>query len=85
LYGGASPLAFSIVEAKDFLLGINRSDIADSKLKSGAFYDWLYFLGSVLESAVVKDPLPLALLLVDAAEKVYGSSFGCPQTPELSI
>jgi hypothetical protein len=69
LYGGASPLAFSIVEAKDFLSGIKRRDTADDKLKSGAFHDWLYFLGSVLETAVIKDPLPLAMLLVDVAEK----------------
>src|SRR5205823_14707888 len=64
LYGGSSPLAFSVEEGRDFLLNHNRQQVIDDKATAGVLRQWLVFLSSVPDASTpIHKPDGIAELL----------------------
>jgi hypothetical protein len=65
LYGGSSPLAFSVEEGRDFLLNHNRQQVIDDKATAGVLRQWLVFLSSVPDASTpIHNPNGIAELLI---------------------
>jgi KAP family P-loop domain len=65
LYGGSSPLAFSVEEGREFLRNQNRQQIIDDKATAGALRQWLVFLSSVPDATTpIQNPDNVAELLI---------------------
>jgi predicted KAP-like P-loop ATPase len=66
LYGGSTPLAFSVEEARDFLRNHNRQQVIDDKATAGVLRQWLVFLSSVPDSSTpIHNPDGIAQLLIE--------------------
>jgi hypothetical protein len=66
LYGGSTPLAFSVKEGRDFLGDHNRRQVIGDKVSAGALRQWLVFLSSVPDStAPIREPAGIAKLLIE--------------------
>lgn len=66
LYGGGSPLSFSVPEVVEFLSDRRREEILEPKVAGGVLKEWLLFASSMAERPVVVNPTGLATALVDA-------------------
>lgn len=67
LYGGGSPLSFSIKEVEDFLQDRDRDRILDEKVAAGVLREWLIFASSISNLARIANPSSLADLLIAAS------------------
>jgi predicted KAP-like P-loop ATPase len=66
LYGGSTPLAFSVKEGRDFLANQNRRQIIDEKAAAGVLREWLLFLSSVPDlTTPIHNPDGIAELLIE--------------------
>lgn len=67
LYGGGSPLSFSVKEVEDFLQDRDRDRILDEKVAAGVLREWLIFASSISNLARIANPSSLADLLIAAS------------------
>lgn len=66
LYGGSTPLAFSVQEGRDFLGNHNRKQVIEEKAMAGVLRQWLVFLSGVPDStSPVNKPEAIAELLIE--------------------
>jgi hypothetical protein len=66
LYGGSTPLAFSVKEGRDFLDDRNRKQVIDEKAAAGVLRQWLIFLSSVPDASTpIPHPDGIAALLIE--------------------
>ena len=66
LYGGSTPLAFSVKEGREFLADHNRKQVIDEKAVAGALRQWLIFLSSVPDSTIpIHNPDGIAESLIN--------------------
>ena len=66
LYGGSTPLAFSVKEGRDFLGDHDRRPIINDKVSAGVLRQWLIFLSSVPDSTTpIRKPAGIAELLIE--------------------
>jgi predicted KAP-like P-loop ATPase len=66
LYGGSTPLAFSVKEARDFLADHDRKQLIEETAAAGALRQWLVFLSGVPDSNTpIHNPDGIAKLLIE--------------------
>ena len=68
LFGGMSPLTFSVTSAREFLTGtVDPLPVIDDIVRSGLFSQWLVFLSSITPFVSVNRPELLASCLAERA------------------
>ncbi len=70
LYGGGSPLSFSVKEVDEFLLNQSRQDIIEDKINAGALPQWIVFANSIYGPKRIINPESFIDVLVDASLRV---------------
>jgi len=70
LYGGGSPLSFSVREVREFHNGDRRKQILADKVAANALREWVFFASAIEPTSVLVDPKDLADCLIHAASAV---------------
>jgi len=69
LYGGSSPMAFSVADAQAVLQNEEREKRIQDKLSAGVFREWIYFLAAIGTEELISDPCGLASCLINASDE----------------
>jgi hypothetical protein len=66
LYGGGSPLSFSVKEVREFQNGSQRKQIISEKVEAGVLREWIIFASAIEPASTPIDPNDLADSLIEA-------------------
>jgi len=79
LFGGSTPMAFSIAEAEAVLQNQSRHESIQEKVSAGVFREWVYFLESITGDARISESGDLASELIEAGNQAAAISDSAPQ------